>query len=269
MRHYALGGLFAAIVSISAGAATANTNVFDTPIETKTIILPATETQPKPKLTCRYYPHFMVKEVDEGEVGAALLSIVTGDIKPTCQRALLANEKAVDPKDWSGYVLGAKGRFVFFSADDGVNGGLGFAVYSLGGKKLFEDSAMGDIHSAAATGDQLTLRYLRSYAGPCSVQKDGAACWTQIAAAIHIDAAAKPDCVAGYAKAKSELAKGRCEADKKAGDAPCIAAALKEIEAQHWDEAPSVVDYEVETVLTGSSTATTPVGAATLCHPSD
>jgi hypothetical protein len=269
MRHYAIASLFAVIVSISAEAATAKNSVFDTPIETKTVILPATETQPKPKLTCRYYPHFMVKEVDEGEVGAALLSIVVGDIKPTCQSALLANEKAVNPKDWSGYVLGAKGNFVFFSADDGVNGGLGFAVYSLSGKKLFEDSAVGDLHSAAATEDQLTLRYLRSYAGPCSVQKDGVTCWTQIAAAIHVDAAAKPDCTAGYAKAKSELAKGRCEADKKAGDAACIDAALKEIEAQHWDEAPSVVDYEVQSVLTKSSAATTPVGAATICHPSD
>lgn len=245
--------------------------LFDPPLKTQKLTLPANEVGAKPKLTCSIYPHFMVKQVDEGEVGAAQLSIIplAAGAKPVCQRKSVSGEKVVNPSDWSGYVKGVKGDYVFFDADDGVNGGLGFAIVAAAtAKKLFEDSAVGNLKSVTLSGDQLTIHYARSYAGDCSVLHEGAACWSKIAAAAGQAGAKQPDCAAGYLKAKNEMAKGRCEADKKAGPA-CMAAALKELDRQKWDEAPSVIVYDAETVLRPSGATTRPLGAPTACHPSD
>ncbi len=246
-------------------------SVFDRPIKTQKLVLPANEVGYKPKLTCSTYAHFMVKQVDEGEVGAAQLSIIplAAGAKPLCQRKNVPGEKVVSPKDWSGYFKGVKGDYVFFDADDGVNGGLGFAIVAAGtGKKLFDDSAVGNLKSVTLNGDALTIRYARSYSGECSVGHDGAACWSKIAAATGETSAKQPDCAAGYLKAKNEMAKGRCQADKKPG-AACMAAALKELDRQRWDEAPTVIVYDAETSLTASGATTRPLGAPSVCHPSD
>ncbi len=245
--------------------------IFDPPLDTQKRTLPASKDAPKSTMTCSYYPHFMVKQIDAGEVGAAELSIVPGEAahKPACQRANMPNEKVVDAKDWSGYFKGVKGDYVFFDAGDGVNGASGFAIFAAAdAKKLMEDSALGDLQSAALDGAALTLRYRRSFSADCSVPHDGAGCWTKIAAATGLDAHAQPDCAAGYLKAKNELAKGRCETQSKS-NAACLTAALKEIEAQHWDEAPSVIVYDAETVLKPGQSAVKPLGGDRACHPSD
>jgi hypothetical protein len=255
-----------------ASGAQAATSGFDPPLQTQKRTLPAVGNTPKTTLTCRYYARFMVKEVDEGEVGAAQLSIVPGGAgaaKPPCQRANLPTEKVVNPNDWTGYFKGVKGDYVFFDADDGVNGGLGFAIVSApDAKKRFEDSAVGSLKSVGLGGNVLTLRYARSYSSECSVPHDGAACWSKIAAATGETGAKQPDCAAGYLKAKNDMAKGRCAAPKKSGPG-CLAAALKELDAQRWNEAPSVIVYEAETVLKPGQTSTRPLGAPVACHPSD
>ena len=246
--------------------------LLDPPLETQRRALPAVKDMPKAVLTCRYYAHFMVKEIDEGEVGAAQISIVPrggGAPKPTCQRQNVPSEKVVSAEDWSGYVKGVKGGYVFLDADDGVNGGLGFAVFAAdSAKKLFDDSAVGDLKSVTIEGEELTLRYARSYSGDCSVPHDGVSCWSKFAEATGVDAAPPPDCAAGYLKAKNEMAKGRCEADKKPGPA-CLASALEELDRQHWDEAPSVFVYDAETVLKHDGASTKPLAAVSACHPSD
>jgi hypothetical protein len=254
-----------------APAKAAAPSVFDAPLKTMKVALPANEVGAKPKLTCSIYAHFMVKQVDDGEVGAAQLSIIplAAGAKPVCQRKNVAGEKVVNPSDWSGYVKGVKGDYVFFDADDGVNGGLGFAIVAAAtAKKLFEDSAMGNLKSVTLAGGVLTIRYARSFAGDCSVPHEGAACWSKIAAAAGETGAKQPDCAAGYLKAKNEMAKGRCEADRKSGPA-CMASALKELDRQKWDEAPSVIVYDAETVLRPDGATTHPLGAPTACHPSD
>lgn len=246
-------------------------SVYDAPLKTLKVTLPANEVGAKPKVTCSIYAHFMVKQVDDGEVGAAQLSIVplAPGAKPVCQRKNVPGEKVVDPKDWSGYADGVKGDYVFFSADDGVNGGLGFAIVAAGtGKKLFDDAAVGKLKAVTLAGDVLTVRYARSYSAECSVPHDGASCWSKIATATGETGAKQPDCDAGYLKAKNEMAKGRCEANHKAGPA-CITAALKELDRQRWNEAPTVIVYDAETVLKGGSASTRPLGAPTACHPSD
>jgi hypothetical protein len=251
-------------------AATAPSTVFDAPIDTKTMTLPATRGAAQTKLTCSYYTHFMVKEVDEGEPGAAQLSILPGDAthKPVCQRKNVAGEKVVKADDWGGYLKGVKGDDVFFDAEDGVNGALGFAVFDSAAKKLFEDSALGNFHSLTLEGTTLTMRYQRSAAGPCSVVKDGPACWAKIATATRVAASPAPDCAAGYLKAKTEMAKGRCDADKNATPA-CITAALNELDAQRWNDSPSVIEYEAQTILIAGHATTTALGPALTCHPAD
>jgi hypothetical protein len=261
----------ALLTAPAAEAARATSSVFDPPLQTQKRTLPAVKDTPKSILTCRYYPHFMVKEVDDGEVGAAQISIlpIAGGPKPACQRQNVPAEKVVSANDWTGYVKGVKGDYVFLDADDGVNGGLGFAVVSAGNaKKRFEDSAVGNLKSVALGANVLTLRYARSYSGDCSVPHDGTGCWSKIAAATGETAAKQPDCAAGYLKAKNEMAKGRCEAQRKSGPA-CMASALKELDRQRWNEAPSVIVYEAETVLRPDGATTRPLAAPLVCHPSD
>jgi hypothetical protein len=270
MKTIVAAVLVAALFAPETLAAKSANSIFDPPLDTQKRMLPAAKDVAKATLTCSYYPHFMVKQIDEGEVGAAQLSIIPGEVahKPPCQRANLPNEKVVDVKDWSGYFKGVKGDYVFFDAGDGVNGANGFAIFaSASAKKLMEDSALGDLRSAALDGAALTLRYKRSFSADCSVPHDGAACWTKIAAATGLEAHAQPDCAAGYLKAKNELAKGRCEAEGKS--AACLAPALREIEAQHWDQAPSVIVYDAETILQPGQSATKPLGGDVACHPSD
>jgi hypothetical protein len=259
-----------ALILLGAVPACAAESVFDPPSDIKTQTFLETKDAGKTTLTCNYYPHFMVKQIDEGEVGASQLSIVpvADGANPPCRRDNLPAEKIVKPDDWSGYFKGVKGDFVFFDAEDGVNGGLGFAVFTPDANKLFEDSARGALESATLAGGKLTLRYTRSFTGECSEPHDGAKGWERIAAAAGIDKAAKPDCVAGYAKVKSDNAKSFCEQDQDRS-AGCIAAHLTEFDAQQWDEAPSMVTYDVETVLGAGKPTVKALSGALSCRPAD
>ena len=259
-----------AVILLGSVRAQAADSVFDPPLNIKTQLFPETKDAGKTTLTCGYYPHFMVKQIDEGEVGAFQLSIVpvTGGVNPPCQRDNLPTEKVVKPDDWSGYFKGVKGDFVFFDAEDGVNGGLGFAVFTTGAGKLFEDSAMGNLESATLDGGTLILRYTRVFAGECSDPLEGAKCWERIAAAAGIDKSAKPDCAAGYAKIKNDNAKSYCDQDNDKSP-ECIATHLKEFDVQHWDEAPSMVTYRVETMLGAGKPAVKTLSVALSCGPAD
>ena len=251
-------------------ALAAPARVFDAPRSTKVVKLPEADGV-KATVTCRYYSRFLVKQVDEGEVGAGELAIVpvaAAAPPPACGRSDPSGTSVVDPKDWSGYLKGVKGDYVFFDAADGTNGALGFAVFDLGAKKLFEDLLVGDFHELVSDGRAITLRYRRSFAGDCSVVKDGADCWSKIAAAAGLAAAAGPDCAGGYRKAKQQMAKARCDANKK-GAGNCLASALAELDAQRFDESPSVVSYEARTELAAGRVTTAAVGPALDCHPAD
>lgn len=178
-----------------AAFAAAGAAPFDKPLDKKVIALPADPANPnaKPKRSCLRYPGFVVKEIDLGEKGAAELSIAPAAV-PACP-AKIAGEVVIKGDAWSGYFLGAKGRFVFFNSDDGLNGGLPFAVFAQSGKKLFEDSRQGEaFKSIAFAGGALVLHYRRVWLAPCSLVVDG--CWKTIAAATTLTA--RPDCSKAY-----------------------------------------------------------------------
>src|SRR5262249_38342723 len=150
---------------------------------------------------------------------------------PECAEADIANEKVLNAKEWSGYFKGAKGNYVFFDADDGFNGGLGFAVYyGPDGKKLFDDAAK-SWHAVKRKGARLRLRYVRTYLASCSLFADAQGCWAKIKQDTGLTQPTPPDCSAAY---KAEQI--RMQGNKNVTPAQIAAD-------------PTVVDYEAETVL--------------------
>ncbi len=225
--------------------------LFDKPAKLVKVPLAADPQNPqsKPLLSCFYFTGFAVKQIDLGEIGAQQLSIVPlGGAEPyQCREANIGGEKVVDAKDWSGYFKGVKGSYVFFDADDGLNGGLAFAVFGASdGKKLFEDTAKG-LHAIKLTPSGMVLNYSRVYAPGCSLFADAAGCWAKVKQGTGLTQASPPDCAAAY-KAEEKRMKG--SSDKTAS-------------------VPSVVQYEAETVLNAGDAKVSAAPGQVSCRLSD
>lgn len=249
----------------------AHAGAFDAPRTKKTIDLGPVSSGAEAhiKVNCYYYSTFMVKEVDLGEKGAdrlAIIPVVPGTV-PRCTRAQSRSEKVINSDEWSGYFKGVKSGLVFFDADDGVNGGLGFAVYDpRTGKKIFEDSALGALDFQEAPAGRIAFRYIRVFESKCVLPQEPNACWAEIQKATGLQNASLPDCKTGYEKSAQEMAKGRCQAQGQ-NDQPCLAKEIKLARDQTKD-APSVIAYPVEVVL-GSATEIKPRPGDLQCWPSD
>jgi hypothetical protein len=248
---------------------------FDKPLAKRTVDQGQSQASPqnRTKITCYWFAHFMVKEVDLGEKGASRLAIVHGNRRsvPDCSRLREKTETAINPDDWSGYFKGVKDNLIFFDADDGWNGGLGFAVYDAKtGKKIFDDVALGDLEFPEAKNNdkdaETVVRYTRLVDGGCVVPKEEAACWDKITQRFALERAAAPDCKAGYENSAQALAKGRCQAQNAEG-APCVAKEIA-LARQQTGDANSVIAYRVEVVLSANPTVK-PVAGDLRCWPSD
>jgi hypothetical protein len=243
---------------------------FDKPLHKKTLDLGPSKfsSGTQAKVTCYFFPHFMVKEVDLGEKGASRLAIVPiakGDALK-CTRSREKTEKVVNPSDWSGYFKGAKNDLVFFDADDGVNGGMGFAIYNAKtGKKVFEDSALGPVEFLEQQGNPLILKYTRVLDGACMIPKENA-CWDRIQSKIGLTGNPAPDCKKGYEESAKDLAKGRCQA-QNTDNAECLARELK-LATEQTNDASSIIGYPVE-VLLSAHPIIKPSAGAVRCWPSD
>lgn len=244
---------------------------FDKPLAKKTIDLGPSQSSPKThaKVTCYFYSGFMVKEVDLGEKGADRLSIVS-TVKGTpltCTRSRSKSEKVIDQKEWSGYFKGVKNNFVFFDADDGVNGGVGFAIYDARtATKIFEDSASGPLEFSSPSDQQLSLHYLRVLDGECAVPKEKASCWERIKQKIGAVDFPMPDCEKGYEENAQNLAKGRCDAQNPR-EPDCLNKELKLVREQ-WNDASSIISYPVIVTL-DANPVIKPAGGAAKCWPAD
>ena len=220
------------------------------------------------KVTCYFYPQFMVKEVDRGEKGADRLSIVP--ITSTVHHCTAFQTKAemvINADEWSGYFKGVKKDLVFFDGDDLVNGGMGFAVYDAKtGKRIFEDSTLGHLEFSATNGPQISLKYTRVVDGQCIVPKDQAGCWEQIRKTIGLDNASPPDCKQAYEQSAQKLAKGRCQAQNS--DTPQCVAKEIQLARDQTKDATSIIAYPVEVTL-GSQPSTKPITGELKCWPSD
>jgi hypothetical protein len=248
-------------------------SLFDHPLKTQNVRLKADPLNPHAKrvVSCFTYPQFVVKQVDLGEVGADRLSIipaVPGKPAP-CRREKQRNEYVIPGDTWSGYFDGVKSNFAFFNAADGTNGGLGFMVFRVSNKrKLFEDTAEKGIRSLEIRDGSLKLRYQRVFAAKCSVVTAGVACRDAIVKKTGVAGASLSSCANGYQAAKEEMAKMRCNI-QSVKDRACFDKELKHINEQKWDEAPTVIAYEVEVSLGGASSLVKSHSDALACRPSD
>jgi hypothetical protein len=200
--------LFGAVIVLGTtiSNSTAHAEPFDKPLQKKVVDLgQSPELRPDAeshiKLTCSYYPKFMIKELnDPGNKGALWITLVPvhPEHSPECTRTRGPEEKAF--KDWDGYFGGVKRDLVFLFDSDGTDGGIPFTVFdSKTGAKLFRDSAsIGNSYDGLdfvhASDTQMTLRYLRVVTGTCSVPKDGSACWNKFKEQLGLRLASIPKC---------------------------------------------------------------------------
>jgi len=252
---------------------TAAESPYDRPLEVRHMNLKPDPDNPQVKreVSCFTYPHFVIKQVDFGEVGAERLSIIPAapGAAPPCRQAKERNEYVIPADAWSGYFEGVKYEHAFFKAADGTNGGLGFMVFRVSDrKKLFEDTAEKGIQSLEIKDGILRLRYQRVFSSTCSAVTSGSACRDIIAEQTGVAGGSLASCAGGYRAAKEEMAKARCDAHPAKDDA-CIEKELKHLDEQRWDDTPTVVVYEVEVSLGGASPVIKPLGDALACRPSD
>lgn len=197
----------------------------------------------KGKLTCLRYPNFALKELDLGEKGAAGLYIAPSE--GPCQLNPTLDRKIED--ETAGYLWGAVGPYAFFRGADGWNGGMPFVVYDArSGTRLTEDVVAGEFAALALVGEDLTLRYRRTFAADCSLL-------------------AAPDTCAATIREQLGLAADRPMPDCRPAYQPAIDAdpnSAKAIEA--W---ASVIDYPVERKLSPSGTSFAAVDGDLTCRP--
>ena len=259
--------VFALLTLLSVSAA----DSFDKPRFKKTVDLGPSRSRTKShaKVNCYFFASFMVKEIDLGEKGADRLSIVPlpRETLPRCTRAKAWNEVVINPNEWTGYFKGVKSELVFFDADDGWNGGMGFAVYDRrSGKKIFEDSAVGELEFLPVQGHEVSLKYTRIIDGQCILPQDSAACWAQIHKTTGLESASMPDCQKGYEQSAQNLAKGRCQAQNS--DTPKCFDREIQLARDQTKGANSVIAYPVEVTL-GSKPEIKPVAGELQCWPAD
>jgi hypothetical protein len=247
--------------------------IYDQPLETRHVTLKSDPLNPRVRreVSCFIYPHFVVKQVDFGEVGTERLSIipVVSGATPPCRQEKEQNENVIPADTWSDYFEGVKSDYAFFKAADGMNGGLGFMVFRVSDrKKLFEDIAEKGIHTLEIKDGILKLRYQRVFSSKCSVVTGGLACRDSVAEQAGVADESLSSCAGGYEAAKLEMAKMRCDV-KSVQHAACIEKELKLINEQRWDDAPTVIVYEVEVSLGGASPVIRPLSDVLACRPSD
>ncbi len=178
----------------------ASADTFDAPVKKKIVDFGLSPSNPpgglnlRVKLSCWFYPNFMVKEYnDEGEEGAQWLAIlpIGQGTTAACTRAHATGERVIKGPEWNGSFAGVKGNLVFFNDEDGANGGWPFVVYdSRTGKRTFEDSRMtGRTTDDSATSGlqfnrsadgRLFLTYLRVVEADCDLHMEKTPCWERI-----------------------------------------------------------------------------------------
>ncbi len=201
-------------------------NSFDHPLKKMVVDLGPSPYHPgdqheRIRLSCYFFPTFVVKEYDEREVGAEWLSIapVAAGATGECTKSHVAGERLINPDDWSGYFKGVRGSLVFFDAPDGLNGGLPFAIFEAGTlKKLFEDTAydasmyarkpppspFNRLRVSSDADQRVVLRYLRVVAVDCDLHREKNACWEQVRRKLGLEDASMPVC-SDYERAAGRL----------------------------------------------------------------
>jgi hypothetical protein len=206
--------LFSAVIApvTTFASAAANAESFDKPLQTKVVDLgPSPYVRPTQhiKLTCSYYPDFMVKQLDDpGNKGALFIATAPtgqGHVPPCIRRHGPGEIVIKAPRGeyhWDGYFGGVKRNLIFlYASDGGIDGGIHFAALDHKTMtKVFEDSVMlreggtDDLSFVHTSDTQITLRYTRVVMGDCSVPAIGSTCWSKLAIKAGLKNAPMPKC---------------------------------------------------------------------------
>jgi hypothetical protein len=200
-----LGGTGAGCAAAQAGGepvAESGSASYDTPLAHRVVDMGRVpESSTRGRLTCDYFPSFLVKELDLGGEGAEWVAMVpAGSGKPpACARKPDAAEKRIRRRDWCGYFAGVKSHYVFLNACAFHNAGLDFAVYDArSGARVFEDTAMasqaGDMEFRQTGKDGLALSYARVALFDCTLPVDQGPCWSRIERGTGLANTAIPVC---------------------------------------------------------------------------
>ena len=256
------------LLVIAALASIASAESFDKPVSKRVVSLGKSPHTPgqTAKISCYYFPGFMIKEIDMGEKGADRLSItpIAKGATPACSKLKGRAEKIIDPGEWSGYFKGAKAGYIFFDSDDRYNNGSPFAVYDVSGKKLFEDSSEDTLVFTQAPDNVWHVSYTRVAEAGC-VLTSAADCWDGLKKKFGLEAS-PPDCRKGYDEQARRFVDESCK-DRKAGHDECVARETARMKQQLKDD-PSIIAYPVDTAL-GAHPETKPRPGEVRCWPAD
>jgi hypothetical protein len=186
---------------------------FDKPVSVRTV--PAkSDAEEGNELRCTYYRDFMLRETGTDTPAPGPGAIVSvGAKRPACTKTPAARDIALKTENYS--FVGRKGPFLFFEATD-PNGAVPFVLIEAGaGKVIYSDTMTEDgMKTVSLDNGALHLTFRRGINGGCSLVKEGAACWSKIAAAAAI-----PSSVAAPPAKACTVAYGR---DKAPPDDPSI-----------------------------------------------
>jgi hypothetical protein len=215
LNAFALVAVLLVALCVPAFTAGAVADSFDTPLKKEIVDLGLSPDFPSEvrvhiKLSCYFFPSFLVQQYDSGQKGADRLEIVlrVEGVTPACASIHAAGERVIRV-EWSGYFRGAKGNLVFFYASDGTNGGMPFIVYdSRTGSKIFQDTTFDStwLHNKVAVSTfsrprvsiapdgQVSLKYLRVVETDCDLHLERASCWEQTRKKLALKSAQMPIC---------------------------------------------------------------------------
>ncbi len=198
-------GLAACLLAhpILAAEPTAEEKLFDRPVAVQK--LDAVEgPHPAEAITCTWYADLMIRETGTDSPGTGPAYVVrpgpAGE-RPVCRAAATGRDVMLGTDNL--FLLGRKGPYLVFEETD-ANGPEPFFVRHLPeGRQIYTDQTGAGLAAVSLQGDALRLRYERDYAAPCSLLKDGAACWSRAMREGHFAraVASQPpptDCAATY-----------------------------------------------------------------------
>jgi hypothetical protein len=207
---------------------------------------PKSGDDPNGQIECTYYRDLMVREsgTDTPDPNdATLIPIAAGAARPVCDATRHDGDITMKTQGYS--FVGRKNRFLLFSATD-PNGAIPFMVLDEhGGKLVFQDGTPADrgIQTIAVENGALHLRYTRGFNAPCSMMQDTKGCWSRLVAEGKVP----PD------MAHSVPSAGLCAASYKAAHAT--------------PDDPSVISYDVDTVVGATGNARVVPRGSVTCSP--
>ncbi|MFO1167287.1 MAG: hypothetical protein U1E19_04080 [Rhodoblastus sp.] len=238
MRGLWSGLVAACLISASGPSALAQKAgaVFDKPASTKIF-----GKDDAPKVTCTAYADVTVREVQDGPTSEKAM-LLRGGAMPCGAKAPAG---AITLETEGLYLLGRKGDHLVFTALD-AHGAADFVVIDARtGKSVLKDATTGtpEFKAASAAGGATTLFYRRGINAPCSLLNSGGRCWGSLVEDGKIpDSLASPMpnpsiCAASYKKEKSPK------------------------------DNPSIIAFDVETIIDAAGKATTVGKGKVACLP--